>query len=121
MDTVIAVGAWLITSAMLFTLIARAWGRGSPAAKDRFALVSAAVDAIAVLMLLRITVPQPGALSWLWVAALGVAGFGVAGALLRWPSLQWDNPTREPRHPRRRMLYAATYLLAGSTLVALTL
>ncbi|MBB3038176.1 hypothetical protein [Hoyosella altamirensis] len=118
-DVVIAV----VVVLFLVALLAKTWTAGGLAARDRFALVSAVVDAVVLLAVARAIVMPQGLASWLWVAGCGLIGVGIAGAVLRWPQTPWDasqRPGRDAR-PRRRIMQSAFYLLGGAAIVALVM
>jgi hypothetical protein len=103
---VIAAVAELVAGYAVVALLLRARPNGRWAARDRFALVRAAVDAVVLLAVVRAVAPPPGLWSWVWVAAVGVAGVGVARAALRWPHL-----------PAGRVLPSAAYVGLGALVV----
>ena len=99
----------LVAAYAVVVLLLRARSTGRQAAADRATLVRAAVDAVVVLALVRAVAPPPGLWSWLWVAAAGVVGVGVARAALRWPHL-----------PAGLVPPTAAYLVLGALVVAAT-
>ncbi|MHA6624026.1 hypothetical protein ACU61A_01330 [Pseudonocardia sichuanensis] len=105
----------VVAAAMVVGQVLRAWSARF-AARDRYALVSSGVDAVVVLTAVRAVAPPPIALSWLWVAAAGAVGFGVAGAVLRWPALGWA-PPGSGGSGGRRAVAAAVYAVAGAGLL----
>ncbi|WP_016697025.1 hypothetical protein [Actinoalloteichus spitiensis] len=117
----------LVALVFVGVLLARAWGRGKAAARDRYAVVSGAVDAVVISSVARVLVAPQGmaawgwAIGWGWVATCGAIGVGVAGACLRWRSLPWDAPARPDRapRPRRRAVLSAVYVAAGAGIVVL--
>jgi hypothetical protein len=107
----------VVAAAVVTAQVLRAWSVRF-AARDRYALVSATVDAVVVLAAVRAVAPPPVALSWLWVAAAGAVGFGVAGAILRWPALAWTPAAGDGAgRSRRRAALAAVYAAVGAGLL----
>lgn len=115
MTTVIAIVVGLVALVMVGSQVLRAWSRNRYAATNRYVLVSSTVDAVVMLALVRAVQPPPGLLSWVWVAAAGAVGLGIAGAVLRWPELGWTNPGSSAR---RGAVRAAIYAGVGTGLVA---
>ncbi|OZM82768.1 hypothetical protein CFP66_08765 [Pseudonocardia sp. MH-G8] len=106
----------VVALAMVTGQVLRAWSVRF-AAPDRYVLVSAGVEAVVALAAVRAVAPPPVPLSWLWVVAVGAVGFGLAGAVLRWPTLGWaptgeDGPDRGVA--RRRAALAAVYAVIGA-------
>jgi protein-S-isoprenylcysteine O-methyltransferase Ste14 len=114
---VVTAVASLTTAWTAIVLALRAWSSGPHAATSRYALVSATVDAVVVLALVRAVVEPSPPLSWMWVIATVAVGIGVAGAILRWHTLGWTRPG-QAQHPRRRAALACGYALVGAALVA---
>jgi hypothetical protein len=105
----------VVALAMVTGQVLRAWSVRF-AAPDRYVLVGSTVEAVVVLAAVRAVAPPPVPLSWLWVAAAGAVGFGIAGAVLRWPTLGWT-PSGEDGSgggvARRRAALAAGYAAIG--------
>ncbi|GAA1170491.1 hypothetical protein GCM10009608_03630 [Pseudonocardia alaniniphila] len=102
---------------MIGIQVLRAWSRGAFAAPSRFVLVSSTVDAVVALAFMRAVVPPPGLLSWVWVIAAVAVGIGIAGVILRWPTVGWDAPTSRPSRPAMRAVLTGIYAAAGAGLV----
>jgi hypothetical protein len=123
MTTALEIGVWLFAAVMIGNQVLRAWSRGAFAAPTRFVLVSSTVDAVVLLALVRAVVPPPGLLSWAWVIAAVGVGIGIAGVILRWPTLGWDTPSTEnaptsrPSRPAMRAVLAGIYAVVGAGLV----
>lgn len=96
---------------------------GNLAAASRSALVSSTVDAVVVLAFVPAAMPPPGLLSWVWVIAAVGAGIGIAGLILRWPTLGWDAPitgnapTSRTARPTLRAGLSGIYAAVGTGLV----
>jgi hypothetical protein len=106
----------VVALAMVTVQVLRAWSVRF-AAPDRYVLVGSTVEAVVALAAVRAVAPPPVPLSWLWVVAAGAVGFGIAGAVLRWPTLGWtpggeDGPDRG--RARRRRALAAGYAAIGA-------
>jgi hypothetical protein len=112
---VIAVVVGLVALTMVGSQVLRAWSRGRHTATNRYVLVSSTVDAVVMLALVRAVQPPPVPLSWVWMAAAGAVGLGVAGAVLRWPELGWSAPGG---NARRGALRAAAYAILGAGMLA---
>src|ERR1700754_519125 len=122
MIAALEIGLWLFAVMMTGNQVLRAWSRGAFAAPNRFVLVSSTVDAVVVLAFVRAVLPPPGLLSWGWVIAAVGVGIGIAGAILRWPTLGWDAPSPENTPPRAsrptvRAILAGIYAVVGAGLV----
>ena len=77
------------------------------AVHSRDQVVRSGVDAVVLLAMVRALFPPPGWSSWLWVAALVAAGFGVAGLIVSWRELS----------PGRRPWSTLAYAAVGAALV----
>lgn len=95
----------------------RAWPRRAFAALSRFAVVSSTVDAVVALAFVRAVVPPPRLLSWTWVIAAVAVGIGIAGVILRRPTVGWDAPTSRPSRPAMRAVLTGIYAAGGTGLV----
>jgi hypothetical protein len=117
------IGVWLFAALMIGNQVLRAWSRGAFAAPNRYALVSSTVDAVVVLAVVRAVMPPPGLFSWVWVIAAVGVGIGIAGVILRWPTLGWDAPNTEnaptsrASRPTVRAVLAGVYAVVGAGLV----
>lgn len=110
------IAVWLLCAAMVILWLARTWSPGRVRARTRATLITAAVDAIVILAVVRAIAPPPPAWSWLWVVAAALVGVGVAGAIGRWPELPWRAADPERRAGRRttdRRAIAGTVVYAA--------
>jgi hypothetical protein len=123
MIAALEIGLWLFAAMMIGNQVLRAWSRGAFAAPSRFVFVSSTVDAVVVLAFVRAVAPPPGLLSWAWVIAAVGVGIGIAGVILRWPTLGWDTPSTEntptsrASRPTMRAVLAGIYAAVGAGLV----
>jgi hypothetical protein len=123
MIAALEIGLWSVAAVMIGNQVLRAWSRRAFAAPDRYALVSSTVDAVVVLAFVRAVMPPPGLLSWVWVIAAGGVGIGIAGVILRWPTLGWDAPSTEnaptsrASRPTMRAVLAGIHAVVGAGLV----
>jgi hypothetical protein len=123
MIAALAIGLWLFAVMLIGNQMLRAWSQGAFAAPNRFVLVSSTVDAIVALAFVRAVIPPPGLLSWAWVIAAVGVGIGIAGVILRWPTVGWDAPSTEnaptspPSRPTAREVLTGIYAAGGAGLV----
>lgn len=117
MIAALEIGVWLFAAVMIGNQVLRAWSWGAFAAPSRYALVRSTVDAVVVLAFVRAVLPPPGVLSWAWVIAAVGVGIGIAGVILRWPTLGWDAPTSRTSRPTMRAVLAGIYAAVGAGLV----
>lgn len=119
------VTAWTVSASIL-----RGWSPSFLRARRRGQLISAPVDPIVVLALVRVIAPPPGPWVWLWLLPAAAVGLGSAGAIRRWPQLGWTTPVsqtskrRPTDRPARigaawRVLFSCCYLAVGATLVVI--
>lgn len=123
MTVLVQIAVWALTVYCVGQHVGHGWSRGRGAAPDRYALVRSGVDAALVLALVRAVLPPQGDLAWLswvWVAAVVGVGVGVAGAILRWPTLPW-RARREARSQRRAAASAGAYAVFGLAVLAVLL
>ncbi|WP_411700547.1 hypothetical protein [Conyzicola sp.] len=88
------------------------------AATSRLALVTAALDAVAMLALAHALMPWGSVPTWLWLLPVAVAAAGVAAAVLRWqrlPVLRTDKPRA------RTIVFAVLHVVVIVAFVALFL
>ncbi|GAA3071231.1 hypothetical protein GCM10010464_39370 [Pseudonocardia yunnanensis] len=117
MIAALEIGLWLFAVMMTGNQVLRAWSRGAFAAPSRFVLVSSTVDAVVALAFVRAVIPPPGLLSWAWVIAAVAVGIGIAGVILRWPTLGWGAPTSGTSRPTMRAVLTAIYAAVGAGMV----
>jgi len=123
MITALEIGLRLFAAVLIGNQLLRAWSQGAFAAPSRFVLVSSTVDAVVALAFVRAVVPPPGLMSWAWVIAAVGVGIGIAGVILRWPTLGWDapntenTPTSRASRPTVRAVLAGVYAVVGAGLV----
>lgn len=130
--TVIHLVAAVITAWTVSVSILRGWSPSFLRARRRDQLISAAVDPIVVLALVRVVAPPPGPWVWLWLLPAAAVGLGLAGVIRRWPQLGWTpRPDQTPQLDRKpknrparigapwRILFSCCYLAAGAAVVVI--
>lgn len=129
---VIYLVAAAITTWTVGLSILRGWSPSFLRAQRRGQLISAAVDPIVLLALVRVVAPPPGPWVWFWLLAAAAVGLGLAGVIRRWPRLGWTpqadqtqqrTRTRKVRPARIgapwRILFSCCYLAAGAAVVVI--
>lgn len=119
MPVVIAVeivAALLATWTVAVTVL-RGWSPSLLRARRRGQLIGGVIDAVVVLALARAVAPPPGPWVWSWLLAAAGVGVGFAGAVRRWPTLDWGSSRIGPAV---RAALSAVYLLLGAAVVVVT-
>jgi len=84
-----------IFPALVAAFVIRAWKtRGWLAGRDRWALVTSFVTAIAAFAIATLLINWVVVPTTIWLVAVGLLAGGVAGAVLRWPELAWFAGTK---------------------------
>jgi hypothetical protein len=118
--TIVNIALWLLAAALAALWLGRTASRGTFRAKTRVTLITAGVDVMVALALVRALAPPPGVWSWLWLPAAAVVGLGLAGAIRRWSHLPWRRPKGTEPGPQptgRTITGALAYAALGAAMV----
>jgi len=93
------IASTLVITAIFLALVAafviRAWKAcGKLSARDRWALITGFVTAIAAFAIASLLIDWVVVPMAIWLVAVGLLVGGVVGAVLRWPDLSWFEGTK---------------------------
>ncbi|KHL18016.1 hypothetical protein CLV56_1099 [Mumia flava] len=124
MSEIVGYALLLVTAVVAGSFAWAAWRRPADAhGADRLALSSAAVQAVAALLVARSLAPwltMPAWLAWAcWLPCVGLLAAGLAGLAVRWPGLPPVPSGADGR--RRRIAGSITGIAVGAAIAALAL